>query len=75
MGKATQLTAENERLRLALQRLEAANNALCAKRSTATYHSMIMGDGAQPELLELDEARLQARAAIAKATTTGGSNG
>lgn len=58
------LLAENAKLREALRRLEDANDALCAKRSLATYDSITIGDGATEELLELDEARRDARAAL-----------
>jgi hypothetical protein len=51
-------------LREALARLEAANEALAAKRSRETYLRMIDVDGAADELLGLDQARYAARAAL-----------
>ncbi len=57
------LEEENARLREALQGLEAANGALCGKRSRKTYFSML-DDGCEDELLALDGARRVARAAL-----------
>lgn len=48
----------------ALMRLETANDALCAKRSRATYLAMIDNDGCGDELLALDNARDLARSAL-----------
>lgn len=57
------LTAEVERLREALERLEAASEQLAATRTIAIYTAMIDG-GQTNELLELDNARRAARAAL-----------
>jgi hypothetical protein len=48
----------------ALDELEEANDALCAKRSNATYDSIILGDGCRDELERLDEARRAARTTL-----------
>lgn len=53
----------DDTLREALAELEAANDALCAVRSQATYDQMI-ADGNEDALARLDEARSKARAAI-----------
>lgn len=54
--------APNDDLRAALERLEAANNAVAAATSPARYLTDL--DKVQPALLELDEARAAARAAL-----------
>jgi hypothetical protein len=51
----------------ALQELEDANDALCAKRSEETYLRMIDADRCGDELEALDDARDKARAALALA--------
>ena len=61
-----ELDASQERERVtreALERLESANDALCATRSDKTYASML-DDGAADALLALDAARREARAAV-----------
>lgn len=66
---------ENVRLREALQQMEWACEQLAATRTQAIYTAMIDG-GQTQELLELDNARRSARAALTKGTTTtGGENG
>ena len=55
---------EARELRDALQRLESANDALCAKRSRETYLAMIDNDKCTDELEELDAARRDARSAL-----------
>ncbi len=62
-----QLRIRNDALTNAVRLLEGANEALCAKRSAATYESMLMVDGAQLQLERLDEARRHARNELAKA--------
>ena len=60
------LAASQERekaLREALERLESANDVLCATRSEKAYASMLE-DGASDALLALDDARREARAAL-----------
>lgn len=52
-------------VREALERLEAANEALCRVRSRATYDQM-MADCSAAELYDLDEARAHARTLLAK---------
>ena len=59
--RITQLEAENERLRGALEKLEDANERVCAARPQHVYLAMVdagMGD----ILYELDDARSDARA-------------
>jgi hypothetical protein len=51
-------------LEAALRQIEAANEELCAKRSSATYQSLL-NDGAEGELSALDDARRNARQALA----------
>ena len=53
------------RLEQALSRLEAANDTLCTGRSQAAYDQMI-ADGQTDALIELDNARREARAALSK---------
>lgn len=57
------LAAENERLRAALERMECCCEQLAATRSMEIYTAMIDGGQAQA-LLELDNARREARAAL-----------
>jgi DNA transposition AAA+ family ATPase len=49
----------------ALEKLEVANERLCAKRSAKTYDAMIHHDGCHDELIALDEARHTGRQALA----------
>ena len=60
----------DDALRGILTRMEAACDALCAKRSQETYLRMIDVDGAQDELLALDDARAEARKALASDAPT-----
>ncbi len=60
------LIAASPCLLAALEKLEAANERLCAVRSQAVYDQM-MADCCAGELHDLDEARQNARAVIAKA--------
>ncbi len=64
------LRTDKALLRLALRRLEAANEAACAARPQAAYDAMIATAGGADALLELDAARSAARAALGAGVAT-----
>lgn len=68
---AARLRAHCQAMRKALSDLEKANEELCAVRSARTYHSIVQ-DGAEELLLLLDNARKDARDALAAYRKEGG---
>lgn len=65
LASTTAQTEAVQKLAEALEKLERANEQLCAKRSAKTYDAMIHRDGCHDELIALDDARCAARAALA----------
>ncbi|WP_323775969.1 hypothetical protein [Leisingera sp.] len=58
-----ELAAERDKLAAMIRKLESAYDVVCAGRSQAAYDQMI-ADGQADALLELDNARREARATL-----------